>query len=66
MKRHTGCAAVSELLLTSEPFGPVARAFTGLVPDRPGRLELAHGGTVFLDALETVSATIQNNASCGS
>lgn len=59
MKRHIGCAAVSDLLLTSELFGHVAGAFTGSVLDRLGRLELAHGGTVFLYEIETVSPTLQ-------
>ena len=43
------CSVFPQNLLASELFGHVRGAFTDAVKDRPGRFELANGGTIFLD-----------------
>jgi transcriptional regulator with PAS, ATPase and Fis domain len=53
------CAILSETLIESELFGHDRGAFTGAVKDRPGRFELAQGGTIFLDDIDDVPMSMQ-------
>jgi len=53
------CAAIPETLLEAELFGAEKGAYTGATARRIGRFELASGGTMFLDEIGDVPASIQ-------
>jgi two-component system response regulator AtoC len=53
------CATLSETLLESELFGHEKGAFTGATDRKRGRIELAHGGTFFLDEVGELKPAIQ-------
>ncbi|MEI8216292.1 MAG: sigma-54 dependent transcriptional regulator [Eubacteriales bacterium] len=56
---QVNCSAFPETLLESELFGYEKGAFTGATESKPGRFELANGGTIFLDEIGDISPTIQ-------
>ena len=53
------CGGLPETLLESELFGHVRGSFTGAYRDKPGKLELAHDGTVFLDEIGEMTLRMQ-------
>jgi transcriptional regulator with GAF, ATPase, and Fis domain len=64
-KRNNGpfiainCAALPDQLLESELFGHERGAFTGAVAAKPGRIEQANGGVLFLDEVGEMSPAVQ-------
>ncbi|MCE9566283.1 MAG: sigma-54 dependent transcriptional regulator [Planctomycetes bacterium] len=56
---RVNCGALHENLLESELFGHIKGAFTGAVENKPGRFEAAHGGTIFLDEINSTSPKLQ-------
>lgn len=53
------CGAIPDNLLESDLFGHEKGAFTGAVRRKPGKFEIADGGTIFLDEVGTVSTSMQ-------
>ncbi len=53
------CGSIPETLLESELFGHVKGAFTGAQADKQGRFLAAHGGTIFIDEINSASQAMQ-------
>jgi DNA-binding NtrC family response regulator len=53
------CAAMPEMLLESELFGHEKGSFSGAVAAKPGKFELAHGGTILLDEISEMLPMLQ-------
>ncbi len=53
------CGAIPETLLESELFGHVKGAFTGADTDKTGKITAAHGGTLFIDEINSATPALQ-------
>jgi two-component system response regulator HydG len=53
------CGAIPDALLESELFGHEKGSFTGAVRKKLGKFEMAHGGTIFLDEIGTITPPAQ-------
>ena len=53
------CGAIPETLIESELFGHEKGAFTGADRKKPGKFEMARGGTIFLDEIGTITPSVQ-------
>ena len=58
---HFKAGAVNPEKIESELFGHVRGAFSGALKDRPGKLELAHGGTLFIDEIADIPIELQGH-----
>lgn len=56
---RVNCAAIPENLLESELFGYEKGAFTGAVKNKPGKFNIANGGTIFLDEIGDMPVSMQ-------
>jgi transcriptional regulator with GAF, ATPase, and Fis domain len=56
---RVNCSAVPREMFESEFFGHVRGAFTGATRDRPGRFQIANGGTIFLDEIGDLPLELQ-------
>jgi len=56
---QVNCAAIPEAIFESELFGHEKGAFTGAVVAKPGRVEIAGGGTIFLDEIGELAKEVQ-------
>ncbi len=56
---QVNCGAIPQGLLESELFGHEKGAFTGAVSQKPGKFELAEGGTIFLDEISEMDLALQ-------
>lgn len=57
---HFKCGSVASESVEAELFGQVRGAFEGATRDQPGKLELAHGGTLFIDDVEELPIEAQS------
>jgi len=56
---RVNCSAIPREMFESEFFGHVRGAFTGATRDRPGRFQIANGGTIFLDEIGDLPLELQ-------